>query len=469
MSVMERVRGPSDEHAWAQTLATRLIDAAKKAGADGCDATVGIGASVSAKARDGEIEYVTRSSSRGAGVRVVVEGRLGFATAAEAPRTDAAVDDLVRQAIALARISSPSEHNQIPEANGPQGEELEALIARLQLWDASVAAAESGWAAEQSLTMERVLSSTQGIATVREVAAGTQWGIFALATSSGFCGSYGGTSASLSASAVAEDANGKKQVGGHWDAARRFDVLGAPEDIAREAAKKVLERLGARKVKSARVPVIFDPVMAKGFFGAILGAMNGDAVARGASFLRAHLGETVMRRGIVLRDDPLVPGAFGSHPFDGEGLAVKPTTLLNDQGQLLTWLTDTRSANRLGVARTAHASRGATSLPHPAPTNVTVDGGVGDLEAIVRATPRGLLVTQVLGHAPDMITGDYSRGASGFWIEDGVIAYPVEEVTIAGHMLDMMRDLDHVGADLDRRSSLHAPTLRFAELAVSGA
>src|SRR5690606_6181491 len=151
-------------------------------------------------ARDGEIEHVTRSSSRGAGVRVVVEGRLGFATAAEAPRSEAAVDELARSAVELARISTPSEHNRVLDATAPEGEALDALVSRLDLWHPDVASAESGWAAEQALVMERVLSGTPGIATVREVAAGTQWGLFALATSTGFVGSYGGTSASLSAS-----------------------------------------------------------------------------------------------------------------------------------------------------------------------------------------------------------------------------------------------------------------------------
>lgn len=462
-------KGTAAEHAWARELASKLVEAAKRAGASAADATVGVSASVSAKARDAEIEHVTRSSSRGAGVRVLVEGRLGFATAAEAPRDDDAILELAESAVALARISTPSEHNLILEATAPEGEELDALVRRLGLWDADVAAADSGWAADKALLMERVLRGTEGITTVREVGAGTSWGLFALATSTGFVGSYGGTSASLSASGVADDVGGKKQVAGWWGAARHFQELEDAESIARMAAERALARRGARKVKSTRAPVIFDPSMAKGFFGALLGAINGESVARKTSFLMDKLGEEVLVKGISLEDDPFVVSGFGSRPFDDEAQRVAPLTLFDAEGRLCTWLLDGRSASRLGMKPTGHASRGSMSLPYPSSSNVSVKGGHGDLESIIAETERGLLVTSVLGRAPNMITGEYSRGASGFWIEDGAIAHPVEELTIAGHMLEMMKGIDRVGADLDKRSSLHAPTIRFAELAISGA
>jgi PmbA protein len=467
---LERGIGPLKEHRWARETAQRLVAAAKAAGADACDATVGVGAQVSARAREGEIEHVSRSSSRGAGVRVLVGGRLGFATAAAAPKDERGIAELAKSAVALARISSPSEHNVIPEATAQAPEdELDAAVARLSLWDADVAGADAGWAAEQALLMERVLAGTRGIVTVRDVGAGTSWGLFGLATSTGFVGSYAGTSASLSASGVADDAGGKKQVAGWWDAARRFSALQSPELIAKIAGERALARVGAKKVKSTRAPVIFDPVMAKGLFGALLGAINGDAVARNASFLSDKLGEVILTPGIVMKDDPSVSGAFGSRPFDDEGLRVSPMTLVDEEGRLRTWLLDARSARRLGMAPTGHASRSSMSMPYPSSSNVEVLGGTGDLDSIVKETARGLLVTSLLGHGPDMITGEYSRAASGFWVEDGQIVHPVEEVTIAGHMLEMLMGLDRVGKDLDTRSSLHAPSLRFAELAISGA
>jgi len=457
-----------EDQAWAVELAEQLIVATREAGADSCDATVGVGASISARARDGEIEKVTRSSSRGAGVRALVEGRLGFATAAAAPRTPEQVKELARNAVELARISSPSEHNIIPEPTAPTGEDQRAAIARLQLWDEDTARAEAGWAAEQALAMEKVLRSHEGIATTREVGAGTHRGIFALATSTGFVGGYGGTSASLSASGVAEDVGGKKQVDGWWHASRGLAGLDRPEDIANEAARRVLSRVGAKKVPTTRAPVIFDPAMAKGFFGAVLSAINGNAVSRKSSFLAAHMGEVVLAPGISLEDDPTEPRAFGSRPFDDEGLSCRPMTLIDEDGRLLTWLLDVRSASKLGLDPTGHASRSSMGQPHPSSSNVEVKGGDGTLEDLVKQTSRGLLVTSLLGHSPNMITGEYSRGASGFWIENGELTHPVEEVTVAGEMLEMMRGIDRVAADHDRRSSLHAASIRFAELAISG-
>ena len=199
---------------WATNLAEHLVTAAKTAGATACDATVGVGSSLSAKARDGAIEDVTRSSSCAAGIRVIVDGRLGFATSASAPETPEDVDELAAAAVALARISSPSEHNVIPDATALSGEALAQEIERLALFHEETAALDAGWAAAQALAMERALSAEDGIATVRDVAAGARHGVFALATSTGFSGGFRGASASLSASAIVDDQDHKKQVGG---------------------------------------------------------------------------------------------------------------------------------------------------------------------------------------------------------------------------------------------------------------
>lgn len=458
----------AQEQIWAREIAERLVNAARAGGADQCDATVGLGSSLQAKARDGEIEDISRSRSRAAGVRVIVGGRLGFATAAEAPRTQEAIEDLARTAIALAEVSTASEHNLIPE---PTAESIAldgAPSDALQLWDQEIALAEPQWAANQALTMEAVVRSSAGIQSVREAGASTSWGVFALATSTGFLGSYASTSAYLGASGVADEADGRKQVDGWWDASRHLGSLAPAESIAKEAVERVLARVGARKVASTKAPVLFDPSIAKGFFAAILSAINGDAVSRRASFLAEKLGETVLTRGIRLFEDPFIRGGFASRPFDDEGLKVEARDLIDEEGRLQTWLLDARSASRLSLAPTGHATRGSMGLPYPSSSNVQVLGGEGDLASIIADTSRGLLVTSLLGHGPDMVTGEYSRGASGFWIEDGAIVHPVEEVTIAGEMAEMMMSIDRCGADLDTRSSLHAPTIRFASLAISG-
>jgi PmbA protein len=469
--------GPANAHMvpsleWARELACALVDSARRAGAEACDATVGMGSSLSASARDGAIEDITRASSRTAGLRVVVGGRLGFVTSADAPLDPRALDELARSAVALARIATPSEHNLIPTPASATAEEIGARAAALQTWDDATADAPAGWAIEQALEMEKVLRGTAGISGVRDVSAGARRGVFALATSAGFSGAYRGTSASLSCSALVEDdapgGGGKKQVEGWWMSRRKAAALPPAGSIAAEAARRALARKGARKIATMRAPVIFDPSMARGFFGAILGAVCGDALARRQSFLAQKKGERVLVPGISLVDDPALPGGFASRPFDGEGLFTPRQAIIDAEGRITTWLHDARSASRLGDPPTGHAARGASSLPSPAPTNTTVEGGAGDLESIIKETRRGLLVTRLLGRGPDMVTGDYSRGASGFFIEDGAIAFAVEEVTIAGTMLEMMMGIDRVGADLDERSSLRAPTIRFAELQVSG-
>lgn len=458
----------AQEQVWARETAERLVEAARRAGASQCDATVGLGSALQAKARDGEIEDISRSRSRAAGIRVIVDGRLGFATAAEAPRSSEAIDELARTAVALAEVSTASEHNRIPEPTATPVSTVESPEDVLALWDPAIAHAQPQWAADNALAMESVLRNAEGIQSVREVGASTSWGVFALATSTGFLGSYASTSAYLGASGVADEGDGKKQVDGWWDASRELSTLQEPESIAKKAAERVLARVGAKKVASTKAPVLFDPSLSKGFFAAILSAINGDAVSRRASFLADKLGQSVLTPGIRVFEDPFIRGGFASRPFDDEGLKVQARDLIDESGVLKTWLLDARSASRLGMEPTGHATRGTMGLPYPSSSNVQVLGGQGDLSSIVADTPRGLLVTSLLGHGPDMVTGEYSRGASGFWIEDGAIVHPVEEITIAGEMAEMMMSIDRFGSDLDTRSSLHAPTIRFASLSISG-
>jgi PmbA protein len=245
-------------------------------------------------------------------------------------------------------------------------------------------------------------------------------------------------------------------------------ALRHPEDIARKAAERALARPGAQKLAATRAPVVLDPSTSRAFFGALLAGLSGELVAKRRSFLRELKGERVLPTGLSVVDDPTLVGGLASRVFDGEGLKTPPLTLVDAQGLLCAFLHDAKSAHRLGEPPTGHAARSATSLPHPAPTNTRVEGGRGTLDELIARTPRGLLVTGLLGHGPDLVTGDFSRGASGFWIEDGEIAFPVEEVTIAGRMLDMLRGIDAVADDAEARAALRAPSVRFGELAISG-
>jgi len=458
----------SDARTFAKDLAEQLVEAAKSAGATACDATVGISSSLSAKARDGAIEDVTRSSSRAAGVRVIVDGKLGFATSAQCPTTPEEVQALAADAVHLAEISTPSDINVIPEATAVSGDDLEQRFKQLKLCDDAILDIGADWATSQALLLEKVATSHDGIDTVRDASAGSRWGVFALASSNGFSGDYGATSASLSTSAVAPDGEHKKQVEGEWDASRFLKQLRSAEDIANDAARLALARVGAKKIPSTKAPVIFDPSMARTFLGAIIGAINGEGVARGASYLQDALDNEVWVKGHAIVDDPLLVQGFGSHPFDGEGLEVHKSTLFDDDGKLCMFLHDARSAQRMGTSPTGHASRSSMSMPSPSASNVVVQGGKGTLDDLIKDTERGLLVTSMLGHSPNGITGEYSRGASGFWIEDGAIAFPVEELTVAGTMQEMMRGIDRIADDAEARSSYRIGSIRFSELAISG-
>ena len=466
-SAVDPQRLSADERLWAEDLAMALVDAARKLGASACDATVGMSASLQASARDGAVEDVTRSQSRSAAVRVIVDGKLGLATSSDAPITAAEIEDLARTAIALASLSSSSPHNVVLPGAALTANELRDAGDALLTWDDATALLDPAWTVAQALETERIVRAVDGISGVRDVSAGLRRGLFALATSTGFLGSLRGTTAQLSCSAVVEDGS-KKQVESWWSQGRSTQAVQRPEVVAHEAARRALARRGATRLPSQSMPVIFDPNMARGFFGGVLGVICGDAVARKQSFLLDAVGTRILPAGLLLVDDPLLPGGFGSRAFDGEGQASRQQVIVDDGGRLTGFLLDGRSAARLDTVTTGHASRGSTSLPHASPTNTTLSGGRGDLASIIADTKNGLLVTKMLGRGADSTTGDLSRGAAGFLVKDGAIAFPVEDLTIAGNARDMLLALDRVGADLDERSALRVPSVRFSSLSVGG-
>lgn len=456
-----------DDRLWAEDLATALVEAARKVGAGVADATVGTSASLSASARDGGVEDVSRSQSRAAAIRVIVDGRMGFATSSDAPVNAAEIDELVRMAVGLAALSSPSPHNVILPAGSLGGAAARSAGDALATWDDATAVLDAGWCEAQALACERAVRAHDGISGVRDVSASVRRGVFALATSTGFVGSSRGTTAQLSCSAIVED-GAKKQVDSWWSQGRSTAGVGAADVVADEAARRALSRRGGRRLPSQSLPVIFDPNMARGFFGGVLGVLCGDAVARKQSWLMNSVGQQVLPAGLLLVDDPLLVGGFASRAFDGEGQTAERRVIVDDGGRLTGFLLDARSAARLSLTSTGHAARGSTSLPHASPTNTTLSGGSGDLASIIKETQKGFLVTKVLGRGADSTTGDLSRAAAGFYVENGEIAFPVEEVTIAGNAKDLMLAIDRVGADVDTRSSLRVPSIRFAAMQIGG-
>tara|TARA_B100000683_G_scaffold162470_1_gene156557 strand:- start:105 stop:1157 length:1053 start_codon:yes stop_codon:yes gene_type:complete len=348
------------------------------------------------------------------------------------------------------------------------GDALQEQLAPLKKWDPKVAEMSTDWCLDQAMALEKAIMETENIAMSNNVGASQGYGVFALASSNGFRGAYSGTTCSLAGGALVHDEGNKRRTGMWWTAHRFLDELEEGESIAHKAAQRALQKLGAKAIASTKVPVIFDPMMAKGFFSAVLSGMDGDSVSKKATFLWDQKENQILKAGLRLYENPLKAEGFGSTPFDGEGVKTVAQDLINEDGLMTTWLHDAQSAHRLKEAPTGHARRGSSGLPSPGISNVQVLGGAGDLESIIQSTSKGLLVTSLMGHSPNMITGEYSRGASGFWIENGERAFPVEEITIAGSMLEMMKNIDHAGDDLDTRGSLQAPTIRFAELSVSG-
>lgn len=286
------------------------------------------------------------------------------------------------------------------------------------------------------------------------------------AASNGFHGTYRTSSCSLTVVPVASD-NGSMQRDHWYSAQRHLAKLDAPESIGRTAAVRALRRLGARQVPTCEVPVVFDPDMAASLLGHLAGAVSGSALYRGMSFLKDKLGHSIAPAFVSVDDDGTLPSGLGSKPFDAEGVATRRTPVIAD-GVLTSYLFDSYSARKLGSRSTGNAARSVADAPNVSPTNFFLRAGDAAPEEIIQSVRSGLYVTELMGFGVNPTTGDYSRGASGLWIENGELAYPVEEITIAGNLLQMLRTIEVVGSDLVLRHSVSAPTIKIAKLTVAG-
>ncbi|MGH7896012.1 MAG: TldD/PmbA family protein, partial [Candidatus Binatia bacterium] len=291
-------------------------------------------------------------------------------------------------------------------------------------------------------------------------------GQVALASSAGFVGGYGSSSASLSVVPVAKR-DGQMQRDYWYTTSRRLDGLDEAAAVGREAARRTLRRLGARRVATGEYPIVFDPDTAASLLRHLAGAISGSSLYRRASYLVDKLGEVVAAPGVTIVDDPLRPGGLASRPFDGEGVASSRRTIV-EQGVLRSYLLDTYSARRLGLRTTGHAARAAGDAPAVSPTNFYLEPGPHAPEAIIGSVKQGLYVTELIGFGVNPVTGDYSRGAVGLWIENGELTYPVEEITIAGNLLDIFRGIAMLGNDVRFRSATVAPTLKIERMTVAG-
>lgn len=438
-------------------IAAMLVERARKAGAEAAEAIVLEGTSLGVSWRLGKLEDVERSEGRDIGLRVFI-GRKQ-ASVSSTDLSDAALAPMIERAVAMARVAPDDPWCGLADP---------AFLARdwpdLDIEDkspqpsAEALAAVAAEAEEAALAVRGVTNSS---------GAGASFGRsgVALVTSGGFAGAYAGTSSSFSCSVLAGEGTTMER-DYEFSSKRHAADLENAKDVGRHAGEKAVRRLNPRKVKSQAVPIVYDPRVSNGLVGHFANAISGGAIARGTSFLKKEMGKPVFAKGISIVDDPHMRRGLRSKPFDGEGVKNRRMQLIED-GVLTTWLLDTATARQLGLETTGHAARGTGGPPSPSTTNLYMEAGCLSVKELIAGIKQGLYVTELIGMGVNGVTGDYSRGASGFWIENGEIAYPVSEITVAGNLRDMFLNMTPA-ANLEFRYGTNAPTIRVEGMTVAG-
>jgi PmbA protein len=448
---------PDNEAADIINLLNDLVAKAKKAGADAADAIAVAGISLSHTRRLGKTEKLERSESQDLGLRVLIGKQQAMVSSSD--RAPAAIDALVERCVAMAR-AIPED----PFCGLADPAEIAKSWPALDMLDPNEPAAET--LIERARAAEETALGVAGITNSEGADAGWGRSRVALVASNGFAGSYAGSSHGVSASVIAGSGTAMERDYDFASAVYGAD-LRSPEEIGREAAERTIKRLGARKMPTGKVTVVFDPRVARSFISHLLGGISGPSIARGTSFLKDKLGERIFPGAITITEDPHRQRGLRSRPFDGEGIANRRRALI-DKGILTTWLLDLRSARQLKMTTTGHAARGTASPPSPAATNVWIEPGAQSPEELYADIKSGFYVTELMGMGVNGVTGDYSRGAAGFWIENGALAFPVSEMTVAGNLKDMFARMIAAN-DLEFRTGADAPTLRIDDLTVAGA
>lgn len=443
-------------------LAVSVVERARRAGAEQCDVIVQRYTEGSVTVRLGELEKVIEAGSQALGLRVINGGRTAVCSTTDF--NPAVLDKFVTDTIELANISASDEYAGLPDASLMARPGVDAL----QLYDERIAAMTTEERVQLAKDCEaaalgfdsRISNSDGGSVTSRA-------GEVALANSHGFAGSYPSTSVSLVVEVMADDAEGKKRNAYWFSSERRLQQLASPEEVGRIAARRAIDQVGARKIATVRAPVIFEPMMAAQLMGSLAGCASGSALYRGATFLAGREGEQIGAPNLTLLDRPHEIGRAGSRPFDGEGVATRDSNIF-DNGVFNGFLFDAYTARRTGKSSTGSAMRGIDSLPSPGTSNLILMPGETPPELIIAGVKQGLYLTTLMGFGFNPTTGDFSRGAGGFWIENGEIAYPVSEINISGSMPAMLAAIDAVGTDLTWFGGAAAPTIRIAEMTISG-
>jgi PmbA protein len=450
-----------------ESLTADVVALAMKTGASDAESVAREGDEFSVNVRMGQVETLKESGSRALGLRVFLGKH--SASASTSDLTADGIRQLVDGAMALARVTEEDAFAGMPETS-----EFGKVEADQHLFFEDVYSLPGSerieWARRtEAAALEadpRITNSDGGsfdAATGRKV----------LANSRGFVGGYRTSYAGVSAAPLAVDENGAMQRDGWWSGARKIALLESPEVVGKEAARRTLRRLGARRVLTQQVPIVFAPEVARSLIGSIFEAASGDAIWRHASFLAGRLGETVASEGITIIDDntmmlPSGVGGFGTSPFDGEGLPSRRTVVV-ENGVLRNYLLNTYTARKLGMKSTHNASRGLAGTPGIGCGNLYLHPGTLTPDQIISDIPAGLYVTGLMGFGTNLVTGDYSRGATGLWIENGQFTHAVEEVTVAGNLREMLRRVTAIGNDLVFRGAIACPTLRIDGMMIAGA
>lgn len=438
----------------AQKFADELLSFAKKHGATAADIVIGVGNEVSAAVREGKPENIEQSENSGFGLRVFVGGKSAIISSSKFDEAD----KLAERAVSMAKQAPVDEYAALADKTL-----LATEFPDLDIFDASAPSAKK--LAEMAQEAEDIALAHKGITNTEGAEAG--FGIYTttLATSDGFYHSMDSSRYSVSVCVLAESESGMER-DYDYTSARHFTDLKPLKLIADNAAMRTLARLNPRKIKSGNYPIIFEPRMSNDLVSDLASGINGSGIARGTSFLKNKLGEQIFPENINIIDDPLIKRGAASKPFDAEGVANKKINII-ENGVLKTWLLDVRSAGKLGLITNGRASRGAGSPPSPSCTNMYMEAGKLSPQELMADIKEGLFITETSGMGVNYTNGDYSVGASGFFIENGQIAYPVNEITIAGNLLDMFKNLQPAN-DLLFDYGINAPTIRIDSMTVAG-
>ena len=450
-----------DTGAGLKQIAVDAVRLAMQQGASAAEAVATDGSEFSTTVRLGQVETLKEAGSKAAGVRVFV-GQSSASTYSS-DLTPAGIRKMVESAISLARVTTAD-----PVAGLPEAAELGKLEGELDLYHDDVYSLSTEARIDYARRAETAAMAadpriTNSDGSSFDAAVGHK----VLANSLGFVGDNRRSSCSVVAVPIAQVEGSAMQRDYWYSVSHSLKKLESPEKVGAIAAKRTLRRLGARKVKTVKVPIVFENTVSAALLGHIFEAVNGDSVYRGASFLTGKLNDKIAGENVTIVDDGTIPGLFGTSPFDSEGVVSRRTTVI-EKGVLQSYLLNTYTAKKLGLKTTGNAARGLAGTPGIGPGNFFLRAGAKSLQEIIGDIKEGLFVTEFLGHGVNLVTGDFSRGATGLWIENGELTFPVEEITVAGNLKDMLFNVSEIGSDLEFRGAIACPTLRIDGMTVAG-